>query len=58
MAYVASLTIDGEYLAYCAMKAALEDIVALRDSKPWEADLDEAVDIARAALETEARLGA
>jgi hypothetical protein len=48
---------DGEVLAYAAMKQALEDIVALKDSKPWEADLDKAVDIAKAALECEARLG-
>jgi hypothetical protein len=52
-----SLTIDGEYLAYCAMKSALEDIVAMRDKSPWEADVDDAVDIAKAALECEARLG-
>lgn len=52
-----ALTMDGEVLAYAAMKAALEEIVALKDSKPWEADLDKAVDIARDALECEARLG-
>ena len=57
MDYVASLTVDGEYLAYCAMKAALEDIAAQRDKGAWEADLTTAADIARAALECEERLG-
>lgn len=54
--YVASLTIDGEYLAYCAMKAALEEIQELRDARPWEADMDKMADIARDALECEERL--
>ena len=58
MAYAASLTIDGEYLAYCAMKSALEEILALKDKSPWETDAEEIARIARAALECEERLGA
>ena len=50
------LTIDGELLAYCAMKAALEDIVAARDAKPWDCDADKMADIARDVLEVEARM--
>ena len=52
-----SLKVDGEYLAYCAMRQALEEIYELKDSQAWVADLDEAVEIARAALECERRLG-
>lgn len=52
-----SITLDaGEMVAYCAMKAALEDIRDLRDKQPWEADLDKAADIAKEALEVEARM--
>lgn len=47
------LTIDGEYLAYAAMKQALEDIAAMKDARPWEAELDDAVKLARAALRAE-----
>ena len=52
-----ALTLDGELLAYCAMKAALEEIRDMREAKPWEADLGKAADIAVAALECEERLG-
>ena len=58
MAHVASLTIDGEYLAYCAMKSALEEIVELHDKQSWEANADKMAEIAQSALDCEARLGA
>lgn len=51
------LSVDGEMLAYCIMKQALEEIVALRDAKPWDFDPDKVADIARDALECEERLG-
>ena len=50
-----SLKIDGEYLAYAAMKSALEAIVAMEDD--WSADKADAVHEAEVALAIEGRLG-
>lgn len=52
-----SLTIDGEYIAYCAMKSALEEIVELGEKPAWEVDRDKVVEIAKSALACEERLG-
>lgn len=57
MASVAAirLTMDGDVLAYAAMKNALESIVAMADD--WSKDKADAVHEAEVALEIEERLG-
>ena len=52
---VVRLTLDGDVLAYAAMKQALEEIVAMGDD--WSKDKADAVHEAELALEIEERLG-